>query len=93
MPINIIPPMTHPYGKHWEQPDISEILIDDTHAVMGSDTLSKIKDYSRSLPSGVYAGKMWRASDDGIVWYLKWWTDSETAPDKCTNHTREIIIL
>ena len=42
---NIIPPMTHPYGMCWQQPPTYLILIDDT----------------RSQPSALYNGKMWKA--------------------------------
>jgi len=84
--------MTHPYGKYWEQPDTKDIVLDDKYALMANDTLEKLKNYSRSQPSGVYAGKMWRCTDDGVTWYLKWWTDIE-GTTMCKNHTREIVIL
>jgi hypothetical protein len=88
---NTIPPMTHPYGRVWEQPALSEIDIDDKYAVMNRESFLKIKNYSRSQPSGVYEGKMWRSSDDEKTWYLHWWGFSDD-PDKCSGNVREIKI-
>src|ERR1043165_9759166 len=55
-----IPPITHPLGEHWRQPDRSRILIDETHAVMDQATFDDLSEYSTSFPSGVYEGKMWK---------------------------------
>lgn len=56
-----IPAMTHPLGKHWKQPEVDEITIDDTHALMSQRAFDKLLEYSASRPSGVYEGKMWKA--------------------------------
>jgi hypothetical protein len=65
---NEIPPMTHWMGSAWKQPKLSEILIDDTHAVMTQRTFDKLLNYAHSQPTGVYEGKMYRKDD-----YLHWW--------------------
>lgn len=88
---NIIPPMTHPYGKHWQQPELSEVVICDKYATMNQAAFKKLLDYSRSRPSGVYEGKMWKTSDDKITWHLHWWSESDN-PDKCKGNVREIKI-
>lgn len=89
---NIIPPMTHPYGKAWEQPELSEVVICDNYATMNESAFKKLSDYSKSRPSGVYEGKMWKTTDDKITWHLHWWSESDD-PDKCKGNVREIKIV
>jgi hypothetical protein len=89
---NTIPPMTHPYGKAWEQPELSEVSICDTYATMNQKAFKKLHDYSRSMPSAVYEGKMWKTSDDKITYHLHWWGFSDE-PDKCSGNVREIKII
>lgn len=55
-----IPPMLDPLGRYWLQPKREEIEVDATHAVMSRSAFAKLSDYSRSQPSGVYSGKMWK---------------------------------
>ncbi|MEI3117960.1 MAG: hypothetical protein V8T12_02970 [Parabacteroides johnsonii] len=31
---NVIPPMTHPWGQVWKQPDRNNLVLDDKYAVM-----------------------------------------------------------
>lgn len=57
---HIIPAMTDPMGKHWDQPKREFIDIDDTHALMCQKTFDELSDYTMSQPSGVYPGKMWK---------------------------------
>lgn len=87
-----IPPMTHPFGKVWEAPDRSEVTIDGAFAKMTKAAFDKLLDYSRSVPSGVYEGKMWKTSDDKITWHLHWWSAAKE-PDMCSGNTREIKII
>lgn len=58
---DIIPPMTNPLGRGWDQPDLSKILYDAPEhvAIMDKKTLSKFLDYTGSRPMGVYEGKCW----------------------------------
>lgn len=88
---NIIPPMTHPYGKAWSAPDRSEIIVCDKFATMSKEAFDKLLDYSRSQPTGVYEGKMWKSSDDRITWHLHWWSKHED-PNVCKGNVREIKI-
>lgn len=85
-----IPAITDPMGKHWDQPSISEIELDDTHALMTEATLHKLANYSRTLPTGVYAGKMWRCLQDG-EWWLRWFGVSDD-PKFVSNNARLILI-
>lgn len=94
----MIPPITDPLGKHWEQPSTDAILLDDTHALMEEATFYKLADYSCSMPSGVYPGKMWRANphqffpDAPDQWFLRWY-GIHPDPKFVTNNQRAIIIL
>lgn len=89
---NYIPDMTHPYGKSWDQPDRSEITIDDKHAMMSEKTFNKLLNYSHSIPSAAYEGKMWRGQYQEGGWYLRWYGLSHD-PDMISNHQRDIIII
>ena len=67
----IIPDIVHPLGKYWEQPNKDNILIDDTHALMNEHSLDELYEYSMSIPTGVYVGKMWK-SKVSDKWILRW---------------------
>lgn len=56
-----IPPMIHPLGRHWQQPPRHHITVDDRHALMDRRAFEQLAEYSTSVPSGVYDGKMWKA--------------------------------
>lgn len=89
---HIIPPITEPLGRNWPQPSLDGILVDDTHAVMTRGAFNDLLEYSRSTPSGVYPGKMWKAiMNDGTA-YLRWFGIVEGRPDLCSNNAREILI-
>jgi len=89
--MNIIPKMTHPLSSHWHQPNLSEIAIDDNNAMMNEDTLNRLHEYSYSIPSGVYEGKMWKRVEPNHV-YLMWYGPSEKA-DCCSINNREILLI
>ena len=104
--MTVIPPITDPMGKFWEQPPLKDILVDDTHAVMTTSTLLQLKDYSQSNPSGVYPGKMWRGKQMSINyrsspatfyhtgrWELHWYGISEKGDKYCSNNSREILLI
>lgn len=86
-----IPPITEPMGRYWSGPKAKDIQIDDTHALMTKRSFNKLLDYSISIPTGVYIGKMWKAYRKG-VWYLIWFGESEY-PDKCSQNVREILTV
>ncbi len=90
--MNQIPPMTDPRGKHWDQPSLDEVLVDDKHAVMSRAAFRKLYEYSTTVPSGVYPGKMWRAEHSGHHW-LRWFGVVPGNPDVCSNNQREILIV
>lgn len=84
---NTIPQITDPMGKSWQQPDASGIAIDDTHAVMTEGDWDALLAYDRSMPSGVYDGKMWRS-----LGYLVWISPGNM-PDQCQVNYREALIV
>lgn len=47
-------------GSYRDQPATSEILIDDTHALMTQAARARLMACDSSLPSGIYVGKVWR---------------------------------
>ena len=87
---SIIPAITSPLGKHWNQPSASSIEIDSKSATMNQSTFDKLADYSCSFPSGVYEGKMWKRKEKG-VWYLLWYGYVDGI--SCSNNTRIIFKL
>lgn len=86
----MIPQMTGPLSRYWEQPNKENILIDDTHAMMDKAALRLLKEYSCSLPSGVYEGKMWKLKTN-LGWVLRWYGPS-VDPNKCSINNRIILI-
>lgn len=53
---NVVPPMTHPLGRHWEQPSLDRVVIDNETAIMDQEAFEWLAEYSASMPSGVYEG-------------------------------------
>ncbi|SPX71964.1 hypothetical protein [Morganella morganii] len=89
---NTIPKMTDPLGRYYDQPSADNILIDDTHAVITRRDFDLLANYSYSIPSGVYPGKMWKAiTSDGTA-YLRWFGIAPGRDDVCTNNQRKILI-
>lgn len=91
--MNSIPPITDPMGKYWEQPPVENILIDDSHAVMNRCCFDKLIEYSSSIPSGVYLGKMWKAITEDGRKFLRWFGVVENRNDICSRNQREILIV
>lgn len=67
-----LPRMTDPLGKHWGQPkELRErVEIYETHATINEKDWQALPRYDSSMPSGVYAGKVWRRGK-WLVWYGK----------------------
>lgn len=86
-----IPVMTHPLSTAWNQPAADRMAVYDDIAIMDRDTLSQLSEYSMSIPSGAYEGKMWRraAGDD---WQLCWYGPSED-PEMVSINSRPIRLI
>ena len=89
----MIPPITDPMGRHWDQPPREDILVDDEHAVMTASTFTALLEYSSSIPSGVYDGKMWRRHDYGDCLDLLMWFGPSDDPGKCKVNSRIILLV
>jgi len=89
---NTIPEMADLRGKYWEQPNRDDILIDDESALMNKESFKKLKEYSTSIPSGKYPGKMWKSNCGKELGYLVWFSVSEDPKFLDINH-RNIIIV
>lgn len=69
-----IPEMTDPMGMYWTQPDKSKIIVTDDDATMSRTALRKLREYSCSVPTGTYVGKMWKCKAPN-GWYLRWYDE------------------
>lgn len=87
----IVPLMIDPLGKYWDQCDNRHVYIDKDTATLELDDFKKLHEYSSSIPTGVYEGKMWKANIQG-KWYLRWYSKSSD-PKMCKINHREIKIL
>ncbi len=103
MDSQMIPPMTDPMGRYWHQPAPENILVDATHTLMTSATFAGLAEYSASVPSGIYPGKMWKRHDGAFdrafrsrgglpVWRLCWYGPSKKGPDYCSVNSRVILL-
>lgn len=92
---HLIPPITDPLGRSWDQPSRFLIEVDETHALMSQAVLDRLKDYSCSMPSGVYPGKMWKCRvnyyDESKGWLLRWY-GLHPDPAYVSNHQRRILV-
>lgn len=87
-----IPPITDPLGAYWEQPDRAEIQLGvGTHnAFLTQNAFDRLKEYSTTIPTGVYPGKMWK-SRRGDHWELCWY--GEVQNNRCPIESRDIVIV
>jgi hypothetical protein len=98
---NTIPPITHELGRHWDQPDTDNFVIDDTHVMMTRRDFEQLAEYSTTNPSGAYEGKCWKAQtyvkDDKWYpsgpWVLRWFGVSTKGPGYVSNNERIILII
>ncbi len=68
------------------------MAVYDDIAIMDRSTLQRLHDYSASIPTGVYEGKMWRRADGPDKWLLCWYGPSED-PDMVSINTRPIRLI
>lgn len=87
-----IPEVTHPLGRHWEQPrDIRDAPMDDKHVLLTEYQFRQLHNYSATVPTGVYPGKCWRRQEKR-GWLLVWY-GIDRDPDRCTIEHREILVI
>mgnify|MGYP000010999704 FL=1 len=88
---NIIPKITDKRGMSWNQPHRRYIEIDEEYALMTKQTFKGLREYSLTIPSGKYEGKMCKANRGG-TWYLYWY-DHDDNPEMIKIERREILLL
>jgi len=91
-----IPKMTHPLSAYWHQPDRSRVLIDDTHALMSRRTFEELLEYTGTIPTGAYEGKMWKSKfwiGERSDWLLMWYGFYPPDPNEVSINSREIILI
>ena len=89
-----IPECVHPLSEHWDQPKNAEIEIDETHVLMSEESFEQLHEYSMSIPTGVYAGKMWKAHNRfNGEWYLRWYEDGPLGSGTCRIKSRIILMV
>lgn len=103
----MIPAMTDPLGKHWDQPrDICDAPMDEKLVLLTPRQFDDLPEYSASMPSGVYPGKCWKRQEykrveiDGELrmeptgkWWIGWYGESSKGPGWCSNNWREIAVV
>ncbi|MBP1615727.1 MAG: hypothetical protein H6Q13_3175 [Bacteroidetes bacterium] len=93
---NIIPLMINPLGSCWRQPNTNRILVDDNYAVMGKLDFDMLMDYTRSQPTGLYDGKMWKAQyweNNKLEWYLCYCNNENVVTNEIDICYREILTI
>jgi len=87
------PELDSPYGPGaWKQPDRTQVLIDETHALMTKAVFESLAEYNTTMPSGVYSGKMWRQSNGAHEWLFCWYGPT-TDREKCSVNSRKVIFV
>ena len=86
----MIPECTHPLSKHWDQPKNTEIEVDDSHALMSKKSFDELLEYSMSVPTALYVGKMWKANSG--CWYLRWVEPDVENSNQLLIQSRKILI-
>ena len=87
-----LPAMTHPMSRHWQQPPTERVLVDDDHALMTTADFDQLLEYSSSIPTGTYPGKMWKRDEQG-EWWLGWFSAHPTDPKLLRIHWRRILVV
>lgn len=89
----MIPPITHPMGRHWRQPDHSAWLFDDTHVVLPAADFEQLANYSWTNPSGLYPGKVWRGWCQNINGWVVAWYDVDPDPNFVQGRERIALVV
>lgn len=84
---NYIPISQIPKERYWRQPDRSEIIVDDTHALMSLSAFNELQDYPEKYHAYRYVGKMCRDKD------LFYWYGHHRDENMVSLHFRRILTL
>lgn len=88
----MIPAMTDPLGRYWDQPsDIRDAPMDEETVLLTPAQFKDLYEYSTSIPTGVYPGKCWKRIERKrtlLVWY-----GDETPDHQCPILFRNIEVV
>lgn len=87
---NIIPPITHPWGRVWIQPNPKDIILDDEYAAMKQKDFDLLADYTASEPTGKYNGKMWKGEFDTASGITLSYEDRTTSDTQETRKEKQV---
>ncbi len=87
-----VPPIVHPLGNGWDQPDPHKFLWDKDEVAMSRSDFNRLHTYSCTLPTGVYEGKMWKSVIEG-KYFLCFFMDDPNDNRYCIVGKREILII
>lgn len=80
-------------GVYWDQPIAAKFLFATDRVLVPRNAFEELKNYSRSCPSGVYSGKMWKAYDDEEgCWLLRWYDPHPTEQGMCIVKQLPILV-
>lgn len=86
-----LPQITDPLGAYWDQPKSDQMAVYNDIAIMDQIAVDALLEYSTSIPTGTYEGKMWKCRHpDG--WQLCWYGASDD-PDMISINRRPIRII
>lgn len=100
----VIPEMTMEQQHAWIQPQrtVLSFEVDDVSPYMAGRPVYKVymrqadldllPQYDRSMPSGVYPGKMWKQLTDD-AWFLCWYDDEPLYEDRCAVRSTPVMLL
>lgn len=98
------PPLDSPFGAgSWKQPRREDVLIDDDHALLTVEDFNALPEYSCSIPTGAFPGKMWRRHDGAHdmsararghtpVWMLCWYGYTSDPKQLSINRRRVLLV-
>lgn len=69
----MIPEMTNPLGEYWEQPSARNMKFYSHEVAVDLRDFEQLAEYSATVPTGVYAGKMWKRRTSANQWFLCWY--------------------
>lgn len=99
----VVPSIPKEKSTFWSQPAPSTFVFqipDGTQepnlVYMAEKDRAWLKDYSHSMPTGVYPGKMWKCQwtnlDGSIDWHLVWYGIVPDKPEVCSIHHCPILL-
>lgn len=96
-----VPSVHTEWVKLWDQPDPNAFAWDlaEKEVFLSEAEFNGLREYSRSNPSGVYPGKMWKARISDGQWILHFFGFSykagtnEINEKKCSYNTYKLIVI